>query len=325
MALFPNCWYMDGIFDSCAAGLEKVGTPPSAMPDLLEQGIAAFEEQGPGLGDCEGIPYRKAPGCIFLNPSQIRWDERGVVNCPACGISRTEAPMEAGLEKEKGEILKRWAESKTGAERGREAAWALLRSRSDSLELSTNALGDASRLFNSMREARLHLGGRGLKPLVYASLYLAARNDFRNYSMRRIVGDDKEYLKRANRTVTESYRKKLVQRVSPTTASYLKSHFSRKGYARDIEKRALELSELDLGLRPVIHASGALYIANRENNVRITQRQIGELFNLSRKHVGIGYRAIKERTEPGQDLLRNPSPVGSLTGSQIRLLREIRS
>ena len=302
------------------------------MGDAISLGVAAFEGKQCLVG--------KPPGCI-LDGGRIEYDSQGEAMCPQCG-------MQAGLISfdtqpkfdEEGQIAVPFGE--TGAKRGRKEARGKLFGDSEwnaiaqqwvrthpgfvnEYNMSANAQGEVRRVYSEMLDRGYHLGGTGLDALVHAAAWFGTRFDYNFVPMKKIAGDLTAQ-KKANRVVKRAQKDGLVPRVIPDPTSILESVLVREPASAAVSDLSRKYAAIQIpGLRPNIHAAGALYLAMRTGGnsaeKKATQAKVGERFHIGRKYVGQGYRALNDKISPKP----NPPPsVAGLTSSQVRLLRRLR-
>ncbi len=268
----------------------------------------------------------------------------GEAQCGLCGTVAPISAMESSPEKtETGEFVGKPPLSQSGAKRGRDDAfrklfggveWNAAMQVSQRVEglvselaLSANAQAEARRVFDEMLNLGFHKGGTGLDAVVHASAYFGARFDYNFISLEKIVGTDPTSRKKARRVVKRARREKIVESVTPTPEEVLDSHLRRHPHSSGVQEMARKYARLMIpGLRPGVHASGALYMALRNfgnsKEKRTTQADVGDAFQMTRKSVGQGYRAI----EGAAGLKVNPpkKAENGLTASQVKLLRRLR-
>ncbi len=321
--------YATGVYD---------GSPyPRTMSDAISLGVRAFEDIR--------CPMSKPTGCIF-NGGRIEYDRKGGAMCALCGAEAKLTVLESSPEKTaQGEFIGKTPISKTGAKRGREDAYRKLlggnvwnkamqasqweEGLASKIGLSATAQAEARRVFDEMLELGFHKGGTGLDALVHASAYFGARYDYNFITMEKIVGADSTSRKKARRIVKRARREKIVKAVVASAEEVLDKTFSKHPQTTVVQEVARKYARLQIpGLRPQIHAAGALYMALREvgssKEKRTSQAQVGDDFLMTRKSVGQGYRAIKKAHNPSLAPRRNPPKKEGLTASQVRLLRRLR-
>lgn len=309
--------------------------PPlrGTMGDAISLGVRAFEGKNCLLG--------RPPGCI-LEGGRIDYDSIGAASCPECG-------MLAGLMvfddipafDEEGRISPPL--SKTGAKRGRKEARGRLFGGEEwepiakqyvltdvglvtEYGLTMNAQGETDRIYEEMLDNGYHLGGTGLDAAVHAAAWFGVRFDYNFVPMEKIVGGDSMALKKANSVVKRAMRDGVVKRIVADPLSILDSVLAREPRSKEVQEKARQYARTRVpGLRPALHAAGALYramhISGSSTEKKVSQADIGASFHISRKFVGQGYRALGEMNVP----MKNPPDVKmGLTGSQVKLLRRLR-
>ena len=319
-----------------AIGVYDLNPYPITMSDAVSLGVRAFEDTY--------CPIGKPAGCVFEGGMIVHDDATGEAVCGLCG---TVAPILATVtspdKNEAGEFVGPARLAKTGAKRGREDAFRRLfggtewnksmqvtqrvEGLSDKLSLSANAQAETLRVFNEMLDAGFHKGGTGLDAVVLASAYFGARHDYNFIPIEKISDATSTETKKARRVIKRARKDRIVLSVTPSAREVLDSHLGRYPHSAVVQEMARKYSDLQIpGLRPSIHASGALYMALRNfgnsKEKRTTQEQVATDFQMSRKTVGQGYRALIEatevRTNPPKD-----ADIG-LTKAQLRLLRRLR-
>jgi len=287
------------------------------MSDAVSLGLKAFESMH--------CPIARPPECIFEG-GRIDYGSEGEAVCPLCGIQSNIMEFDTSPQfDENDQIIVRAILSKTGGRRRREQAREMLISRMEIFELSANAQAEAIRVYEEMLTRGYQLGGTGLDAVVNASIYHGTRFDYNFTPMEKIIGNGSK--KKVNAVMKRLRRDKVIQRISPDPLATLNSTLARKPQSSAVTQLARKYALLQIpGLRPDIHASGALYKALHEvgNNSerRLSQAGVGEIFHMSRKNVSQGYRAINAHIIPKS----NPPPdekIG-LTAGQLKLLRRLR-
>ena len=306
------------------------------MSDAVSLGVRAFEDTHCPIGNPDG--------CVFEGGMIVHDDATGEAVCGLCG---TVAPIISAVsspdKNEAGEYVGPAQLAKTGAKRGREEAFRKLfggtvwnpamqitqrvQGLSDKMALSANAQAETQRVFNEMLDAGFHKGGTGLDAVVLASAYFGARYDYNFIPVEKIADSTSTETKKARRVIKRARKNKIVLRELPSAREVLDSHLGRYPHSAVVQEMARKYSDLQIpGLRPSIHASGALYMALRNfgnsKEKRTTQEQVATDFQMSRKTVGQGYRALIEATEVRQN---PPKDIDiGLTAAQLRLLRRLR-
>lgn len=305
------------------------------MSDAISLGSRAFMDM-----DCMmGEPPECAKKGGFIEY------EGGNAFCALCGQTPNLGPVfDTFPEFENDKIIKRELLSKTGAKRGRDKSLGKLfgDSRYDPVsgtwkltelglvkkfQFSANAEAETRRFYDQMLSENYHLGGTGLEALVYAAAYHGAHYDYNFLSMDKVVDGNSTMKKKANSLIKRARREGLIERVVRDPVTILQSALSKNASSKPVEDLAIKYAKMYIpNLRPGIHASGALYKAMKTvgngGEKRVSQEEIGERFNMGRKSVSQGYRAINKtltpKTNPGH------TPDVGLTGEQVRLLRLLR-
>jgi transcription initiation factor TFIIIB Brf1 subunit/transcription initiation factor TFIIB len=305
------------------------------MSDAISLGVRAFEDIRCLMG--------RPPGCVFEGGMIEHDSVTGEATCALCGAVAPISVLESSPDRTAtGEFVGKVPLSQSGAKRGREEArrnlfggtkWdkAMLVSQSveglvNELDLSANGSAEAARVFKQMLDLGFHKGGTGLDAVVHASAYFGARYDYNFIPLEKIVGTDPTSRKKARRVVKRARKEKVVENVTPTPEETLDSHLKRHPHSSGAQEMARKYARLVIpGLRPGVHASGALYMALRDfgegREKLTTQADVGDEFRVTRKSVGLGYRAIQKA-----GVKTNPSRKKELglTALQVKLLRQLR-
>ena len=305
------------------------------MSDAISLGSRAFEDLFCEMGEPSECPKKGG---------FIEYDSNGGARCAFCGKQPDLVVYDTSPEFENDKIITRALMSKTGAKRGRDKAKGILfgDSEYDSIsgsyrqteiglvnkfDFSANADAETRRVYAQMLDKNYHLGGTGLDALVYAAAYHGAHYDYNFLSMDKIVEGDSTMKKKANSLIKRARRDGVIERVVRDPIAILKSALSKNASSKPVEDLAIKYAKIYIpNLRPGFHASGALYkamkTAGNGGEKRVSQEEIGERFNMSRKDVSRGFRAINKtltpKTNPGH------TPDVGLTGEQLRLLRRLR-
>ncbi len=306
------------------------------MADAISLGVRAFEDIR--------CPLDRVPGCVFEGGMIAHDSVTGEATCALCGTVAPISILESSPDRtESGEFVGKVPLSKTGSKRGKDEAYrklfggiewnkAMLVSQRveglvNKLDLTMNGVGEARRVFDQMLDLGFHKGGTGLDAVVHASAYFGARYDYNFISLEKIVGTDPTSRKKARRVVKRARKEKVVENVTPSPEEVLDSHLKRHPHSSGAQEMARKYARLVIpGLRPGVHASGALYMALRTfgegKEKDTTQVDVGDEFQMTRKSVGRGYRAIQKaagvKMNPGKK-----KEIG-LTASQVKILRRLR-
>ena len=285
------------------------------MGDAISLGAKAFE----GML----CPIAQPPECVLAG-GRIDYSVPGEAVCPICGIQSKVIEYDTGPQFDSNDqIIYRATLSKTGAKRNREASREKLLSSFGRFEMSANAQAEAVRIYDLMLTKGYHKGGTGLDAVVNTSIYHGLRYDYNFMPLDEITKNRSTDKKKVNSLMKRLRRDKIIQRQQADALAILNSALKRSPQANSAEDLARRYAQMRISnLRPDIHASGALYTALKQSNVKTTQESVGNIFYMSSKNVRQGYKAITEQITPKS----NP-PVEDdfgLTAGQLKLLRQLR-
>jgi len=170
------------------------------------------------------------------------------------------------------------------------------------LGIPSHTINVALRLYKDIFKSNL-LKGRSIKGMAAACLYAACRNENLPRTFQEILDESPiscKAIKKCFKTVFNHFNLKLPQ---TDIISFIPRYTSALGLNSDTEKLAIRILQNYLkkspnsGKNPKGICAGAIYLASKLKNARITQKEIGEVISITEVTLRSRYKEIIENID----------------------------